>query len=136
LLESLNDAPELYFDSISRVSVPHWTKGRVTLLGDAGFGVTLGGMGVGTGIVGAYMLAGELASARGDHTVALAAYEARLRPYAARWQRGANPGRFLAPATAKGLWFRKTLLGNRLVQRMLVSSTKTLATTVELPAYS
>ncbi len=68
------------------------------LLGDAAWGVTLGGMGVGTGLVGAYVLASELAVAGGDPRVALPAYERRMRGYASRWQRGANPGRFLAPA--------------------------------------
>ena len=75
LLSILHDAPDVYFDSISRVTVPHWSTGRVVLLGDAAWGVTLGGMGVGTGIVAAYVLAGELAAARGDHRTALTAYE-------------------------------------------------------------
>ena len=85
LLAGLHDAPQLYFDSISRVSVPTWPAGRTALLGDAAWGVTRGGMGVGTGIVGAYVLAGELAAARGDHRAGFVAYENRMRPYAARW---------------------------------------------------
>ena len=135
LLEALNDAPDVYFDSISRVSVPRWSTGRVVLLGDAAWGVTLGGMGVGTGIVGAYVLAGELAASRGDHRPALTAYENRMRGYAARWQRSANPGQFLAPTTATRLWMRNTMFRTRLIQRLLVSSTKSLATDVDLPDY-
>src|SRR5947209_2662273 len=100
LLASLPGAEELYFDSISRVRLPRWTAGRVALLGDAAWGVTLGGMGVGTGIVGAYVLAGELAAARGDHRIAFPAYEKRMRGYAGKWQRGANPGQVLAPPSA------------------------------------
>jgi len=91
LLGTLHDAQDVYFDSISRVTVPRWSTGRVALLGDSAWGVTLGGMGVGTAIVGAYVLAGELAAARGDHRAALARYENRIRGYAARWQRSANP---------------------------------------------
>lgn len=136
LLAGLYDAPELYFDSISRVSVPTWSAGRTALLGDAAWGVTLGGMGVGTGIVGAYVLAGELAAARGDHRAGFVAYENRMRPYAARWQRGANPGTFLAPATVSGLRFRNTLLASRPIQRLLVRSTKSLATDADLPGYT
>jgi 2-polyprenyl-6-methoxyphenol hydroxylase-like FAD-dependent oxidoreductase len=128
LLDELHHAPEMYFDSISRVSVPRWSRGRVALLGDAAWGVTLGGMGVGTGVVAASVLAGELASAHGDHRVAFAAYERRMRPYAGRWQRGAHPGRFLAPATALGLWTRNTLFRTRLVRALLVGSAKALAT--------
>ncbi|WP_435209734.1 FAD-dependent monooxygenase [Micromonospora sp. bgisy143] len=135
LLAGLRDAPELYFDSISKVRVPHWHTGRTVLLGDAAWGVTLGGMGVGTGVVGGYVLAGELAAAGGDHRVALAAYERRLRDYAMRWQRGASPGPFLAPATAGGLWARNRLLRNRQVQALLVRGTRSLATDLDLPRY-
>ncbi len=136
LLDALHDAQDVYFDSISRVTVPRWSTGRVVLLGDAAWGVTLGGMGVGTGIVGAYVLAGELAAARGDHRTALTAYENRMRGYAARWQRSANPGQFLAPRTAARLWMRNRMFKTRLIQRLLVSSTKSLATDVDLPDYA
>ncbi|WP_030902573.1 FAD-dependent monooxygenase [Streptomyces sp. NRRL F-5126] len=136
LLSTLDDARELYFDSISRVSVPSWTAGRFALLGDAAWGVTLGGMGVGTGLVGAYVLAGELAAARGDHHVALPAYEARLRRYAAVWQRGANPGEFLAPSTAARLRLRNAMFRRSLVRRALIASTKSLASNIELPSYT
>ncbi|PWU48301.1 FAD-dependent oxidoreductase [Micromonospora globispora] len=135
LLAGLDAAPELYFDAIARVRVPRWHTGRAVLLGDAAWGVTLGGMGVGTGVVGAYVLAGELALAGGDHRVALPAYERRMRAYASRWQRGANPGHFLAPASAWGLWLRDRLLAARPVQSMLVRSTGSLATDLDLPDY-
>ena len=114
---------------------PAGQPGRVALLGDAAWGVTLGGMGVGTGIVGAYVLAGELAAAGGDHRTAFTAYENRMRGYAARWQRGANPGQFLAPPTATRLRMRNTMFKTRLIQRLLVSSTRSLATDVGLPDY-
>jgi 2-polyprenyl-6-methoxyphenol hydroxylase-like FAD-dependent oxidoreductase len=136
LLGTLRDAQDVYFDSISRVTVPRWSAGRIALLGDAAWGVTLGGMGVGTGIVGAYVLAGELAAARGDHSTALAAYENRMRGYASKWQRGANPGQFLAPSTAIRLRIRNTMFRTRLVQRLLVASTRSLATGADLPDYA
>ena len=136
LLESLEPASELYFDAICRVHVPRMSAGRVALLGDAAFGVTLGGMGVGTGIVGAYVLAGELATSGGDHRGAFEAYERRMRGYANGWQKRASPGRFLAPATGPGLRLRNALLGNRLVQRMMISGTKSLATGFDLSEYT
>ncbi|RQW87491.1 FAD-dependent oxidoreductase, partial [Micromonospora globispora] len=71
----------------------------------------------------------------GDHRVALPAYERRMRAYASRWQRGANPGHFLAPASAWGLWLRDRLLAARPVQSMLVRSTGSLATDLDLPDY-
>jgi 2-polyprenyl-6-methoxyphenol hydroxylase-like FAD-dependent oxidoreductase len=135
LLETLREAPELYFDAVSRVTVPHWSSGRVVLLGDAGYGVTLGGLGAGSSVVGAYVLAGELAMARGDHHSAFDAYEHLLRGYAARWQRAANPGEFLAPSTPARLWLRNAMFKTRLMRGLLVRTSKTMATRIDLPDY-
>lgn len=135
LLDTLRDAEELYFDSVNRVSVPTWWSGRVALLGDAGFGVTLGGMGVGTGMVAAYVLAGELAAAGGDHRLAFPAYQQRLRGYAGRLQRHASPGEFLAPSTATRLALRNAMFRRKFVRRLLVSGSTMLATNLDLPEY-
>jgi 2-polyprenyl-6-methoxyphenol hydroxylase-like FAD-dependent oxidoreductase len=135
LLDGLTGATDLYFDSISRVSAPAWQQGRFALLGDAAWGVTLGGMGVGTSVVGAYVLAGELARTGGDVRTALAAYETFMRPYASRWQKGASPGHFLAPATRPGLWLRNTMFRRAVVRRLLVSSSTAFAKSADLPAY-
>ena len=78
----------------------HFSRGRVVLLGDAGYGATMGGIGTGLAMVGAYVLAGELASAGGDHRVAFARYDAKIMDYARGCQKlaeGAGP--FLAPPT-------------------------------------
>ncbi|NUT33527.1 MAG: NAD-binding protein [Hamadaea sp.] len=135
LLDALPEAGDLYFDAIARVRAQRWTHGRFALLGDAAWGVTLGGMGVGTGLVGAHVLAGELALARGDHRAAFAAYESRMRGYAGRWQKGANPGKFLAPGTGWGLRLRNTLFATKTMQRIMLSSTQKLATDAALPDY-
>ncbi len=117
LIDSMWDAPDLYFDSISRIDMNTWSNGRVVLLGDAGYGATVGGMGTGTAMVGAYVLAGELAAANGDHRTAFARYEERLRDYARGCQKLANnAGPFLAPPTAAKIRRR-----NR-IYRMLNSS--------------
>ncbi|OLR91331.1 FAD-dependent monooxygenase [Actinokineospora bangkokensis] len=134
LLAGLPTADDLFADSLTRVRVPRWSHGRVVLLGDAAWGVTLGGMGTGTALVGAHVLAGELAT--GDWPQALKAYEDRIRRYAAVWQRGANPGRFLAPRTAWGLRARDALMSSAVVQRWMVSSTQKLAQTPALPDYA
>jgi hypothetical protein len=62
LLAALPSATDVYFDSVSRVEVPRWSTGRIALLGDDASGATLSGTGTGTAIVGAYALAGELAT--------------------------------------------------------------------------
>jgi 2-polyprenyl-6-methoxyphenol hydroxylase-like FAD-dependent oxidoreductase len=135
LLGSLPGAGELYYDAISKVRVPRWTSGRVALLGDAAWGVTLGGMGVGTGLVGGWVLAGELAAAGGDHRAGFDAYERRMRGYAARWQRAAAPGPFLAPRTRLGLATRNAILASRTGRRMLLGASSSFATDAALPQY-
>jgi hypothetical protein len=76
-----------------------------------------------------------LALARDDHRAAFAAYEQRMRAYAGRWQKGANPGQFLAPSSAALLWLRNTMFRTKAVRKMLVAGTTRLADDVELPAY-
>ncbi|AGZ44616.1 FAD-dependent monooxygenase [Actinoplanes friuliensis] len=110
LLDALDHAGDLYFDQICRVDINPWSRGRIVLVGDAACGATIGGMGNGTAVVAAYTLAGELAAAGGDHTVAFARYEARIKPFARRAQRGGSgAGHFLAPRTARGLRIRNWL---------------------------
>jgi 2-polyprenyl-6-methoxyphenol hydroxylase-like FAD-dependent oxidoreductase len=74
-----------------------WTKGRVSLVGDAGYspGPAVGG-GTSLAVVGAYVLASELAAASGDHARGLAAYEQVMRPAVRQSQR-------IAPAVIKTL---------------------------------
>ncbi|MFI5915660.1 FAD-dependent monooxygenase [Dactylosporangium sp. NPDC051541] len=76
LLESLDEASDFYFDEISQIRLDSWSRGRVTLAGDAGYGPgpAVGG-GSSLALVGGYVLATELAAAGGDHTVAYPAYE-------------------------------------------------------------
>ncbi|WP_246486417.1 hypothetical protein [Kribbella qitaiheensis] len=111
----------MYFDSISRVDVDRWSTGRIALLGDAGYGATVGGMGTSTAIVAAYVLAGELAESDGDHTAAFQAYERGLRkPVRACQSGGDRTGKFLAPATRFGAAFRnRTMNSPFLLNQML-----------------
>lgn len=82
LLKQMWAAPDFHFDSMSQIRMPSWSVGRVALVGDAGYcGSPLSGQGTSLALTGAYVLAGELAAANGDHTRAFARYEATLRPY-------------------------------------------------------
>ncbi|MEV4130658.1 FAD-dependent monooxygenase [Dactylosporangium sp. NPDC049742] len=76
LLEHLDAADDFYLDSISQIRLPSWSRGRITLAGDAGYGPgpAVGG-GSSLAIVGAYVLASELAAAGDDHVPGFAAYE-------------------------------------------------------------
>jgi 2-polyprenyl-6-methoxyphenol hydroxylase-like FAD-dependent oxidoreductase len=107
LMAQVPRAPEFYLDAIARVTLDRYAEGRVVLLGDAAYGNTLGGYGTGLALVGAYVLAGELALAGGDHETAFARYASRFRDYASISQK-VNAGRILAPRTRWGLRLRNT----------------------------
>ncbi|MCU1647258.1 MAG: FAD-binding monooxygenase [Nocardia sp.] len=82
VLAGLDAATDFYFDELVRVDMPSLSAGRITLLGDAGYcGSPLTGMGTAMAIVGAYLLAGEIAATPGDITGALARYEAAVTPF-------------------------------------------------------
>jgi 2-polyprenyl-6-methoxyphenol hydroxylase-like FAD-dependent oxidoreductase len=82
ILDGMRDADDFYFDTTSQVVVPEWSRGRVVLLGDAGYcGSPLAGHGTALSLVGAYVLAGELAAAEGDHLRAFPAYQQEMRDY-------------------------------------------------------
>ncbi|GAB3808533.1 FAD-dependent monooxygenase [Micromonospora zhanjiangensis] len=106
LLEQLRDTDDLYFARVGEVRVDGWSRGRSVLLGDAAFGGSIG-MGTSMALVGAYVLAGELAAAGGDHRVAFAAYENEMRDYVAANQKGLPGGlRGFAPSSRAGIWLR------------------------------
>jgi len=87
LLEAMWRAPDFYFDSVSQVQMDRWSTGRVALVGDAGYCVSpMAGLGTSLALVGAYVLAGELATADGDYTNAFARYEQAMREYVRQGQ--------------------------------------------------
>ncbi|WP_067503127.1 FAD-dependent monooxygenase [Actinoplanes sp. TFC3] len=136
ILAALDTAGDLYFDQICRVDITPWSTGRIALIGDAACGATLGGMGNGTALIAAYVLAGELATAGGDHRAAFARYERRLAGFARRAQKGGDTaGRFLAPRTASGLRLRNWLHNQNLIIRLTMRIATERATRIELPDY-
>jgi 2-polyprenyl-6-methoxyphenol hydroxylase-like FAD-dependent oxidoreductase len=134
LLDRLPQAEDLYLDTISRVHVPTYSRGRVVLLGDSAYGNTLGGFGSGLAVVGAYVLAGELLAAGGDHRVAFARYESLFRGYA-KIAAKANAGPYLAPPTRSRMAMRNWMFRSRLMLKLLLKSTDWFATDIDLPAY-
>jgi 2-polyprenyl-6-methoxyphenol hydroxylase-like FAD-dependent oxidoreductase len=82
ILAHLDHTPDFYLDQVAQVVMDHWSHGRVGLLGDAAFSASpMSGAGTGLALVGAYMLAGELAAADWDPTAGFAGYEQRMRSY-------------------------------------------------------
>ncbi|MER6202577.1 FAD-dependent monooxygenase [Streptomyces sp. NPDC001586] len=87
LLRGMHTASDFFFDSMGQVRLDSWSRGRVALLGDAGYCATpLTGLGTSLALVGAYVLAGELAAAEGDHAVAFRRYDTVMRPYVSQAQ--------------------------------------------------
>jgi 2-polyprenyl-6-methoxyphenol hydroxylase-like FAD-dependent oxidoreductase len=59
-----------------------WCSGRVGVFGDAAFSSSpMSGQGTGLALVGAYLLAGELAAAGWDPRAGFAGYERRMRSF-------------------------------------------------------
>lgn len=112
ILGRLAEAETLYLDAVNQVVAPQWSKGRAVLLGDAAACVSLlAGQGSALAMIAAYVLAGEIASARGDLPAALQRYERRLRPLFEAKQTGAVKfAGALAPRTPAGLWFRNQVI--------------------------
>ncbi|MGW0805142.1 FAD-dependent monooxygenase [Nonomuraea sp. NPDC002799] len=124
LLAELEHTPAFYFDSITQLRLDSWSRGRVSLVGDAGYcpGPAVGGS-TSLAVVGAYILAGELAAHGGDHTRAFPAYEAEIGEYVRR-SRGfaVNAARTLVPGTRRDLW--ALTQGVRLMNRLPVALTR------------
>jgi 2-polyprenyl-6-methoxyphenol hydroxylase-like FAD-dependent oxidoreductase len=82
ILAHLDDTPDFYLDQVAQVVMDRWSSGRVGLLGDAAFSSSpMSGQGTGLALVGAYLLAGELAAAGWDPEAGFAGYERRMRPF-------------------------------------------------------
>ncbi len=82
ILAHVDDTPDFYLDQVAQVVMDRWSNGRVGLIGDAAFSSSpMSGGGTGLALVGAYLLAGELATAGWDPEAGFAGYEARMRSF-------------------------------------------------------
>ena len=112
MLDLLPTANDVYLDEVAQVVMPRWADGRIALLGDAGYAVSLfAGKGATLAMAGAVVLADALADGPDGVDAALAAYEARLRPWVETAQRMARRNVHLfAPANRVQLLARETML--------------------------
>ncbi|MDI5976778.1 FAD-dependent monooxygenase [Amycolatopsis magusensis] len=104
MVAAMQDSDDLFFDTVSQIHLPRWSSGRVGLVGDAAHAPSfLTGQGSSIALVGAYMLAGALATHR-DHTVAFAAYENDTRGFVELNQAQVDAGdAALFPVSAEAL---------------------------------
>lgn len=82
LLKLMSEAPDFYFDVANLINMDHWSNGRVILLGDAAYCASpMSGQGTSLALIGAHILAGELACSSGAYQKAFSQYEQTLRPF-------------------------------------------------------
>ena len=81
-VKGMEQADDFYMQHVAQVRMDRWSKGRVTLVGDAGYAPSpFTGMGTSLAFLGAYVLAGEISRQPENIPAALESYESVLRPY-------------------------------------------------------
>ncbi len=109
LLDQMWRADDFYFSRSGATQLDRWSHGRATLLGDAAFAGSLG-MGTSMALVGAYVLAGELATAP-DPTAAFRGYEEGMRDYVTRnLKRPPGGDKGFAPGSRAAIWLRNQVV--------------------------
>ena len=107
LVKAMHEADDLFFDTVSQIRMPHWSSGRVALVGDAAYAPSfLTGQGSSLALVGAYVLAGNMRD--------FGAYERTVRPFVEANQGLVDVGDAeLFPGTAEALAARNAALRSR-----------------------
>ncbi len=126
-LDELDHTPTFYFDSITQLQLAGWSRGRVALVGDAGYcpGPAVGGS-TSIAVLGAYVLAGELARAQGDYAQAFAAYEREMADSVQRSRAFARTvAKGIVPTSAAGVW--ALTVGAQLISILPARLTKAVA---------
>lgn len=114
LLEMMPMASDWYFDTAAQIDMPRWSEGRVVLVGDAAYCASpMSGQGTSIALIGAYVLAGELATAAGAHPRAFAEFENVMRPFVVANQAlGLKSARLMRSGEEKSVvgWLLKQLM--------------------------
>ncbi|MEV6611638.1 FAD-dependent monooxygenase [Kutzneria sp. NPDC051319] len=140
LLAAMPDAPDFYFDGMSVVEMDSWSTCRVALVGDAAYGPSpASGQGTSLALVGAYVLAHELAAA-GDHKAAFAAYEERMRHFVAVNQKQASNIKRMVSRSGFMLWLNRTMMrlmpylpGTAKIMEKVKAEIRDVSRAIELP---
>jgi 2-polyprenyl-6-methoxyphenol hydroxylase-like FAD-dependent oxidoreductase len=140
VLAGMDESTDFYFESIGRMYLQQWSRGRIAVLGDAAYCPSpLSGMGTSLALVGAYVLAGEL-SRRPDHGTAFAEYERIMRPYVKQAQNVPwIAPRLASPRTRTGIRVLNAVMGLATSPRLagLASHvTNPPADRIDLPTYA
>ncbi|SMY28955.1 unnamed protein product [Zymoseptoria tritici ST99CH_1A5] len=107
VLSGLRTTSDFYVAQTAQIHLPTWSSGRVALVGDAAYAPSpVTGQGTAIAIVGAYILAGEMAKTPEDVEGAFERYETVFRGYVEKAQRipgGARIPRLVNPETRWGI---------------------------------
>ena len=108
-IDGMRTTESFYSQEVLQVRTDTWSDGRVVLVGDAAHCASpYSGMGISGGLVGAYVLAGEINRNPGDLPAALASYDATLRPFVDTIQAAVKPA-LLKLALPRRQWQIDTL---------------------------
>jgi 2-polyprenyl-6-methoxyphenol hydroxylase-like FAD-dependent oxidoreductase len=146
LLEMMPTATDWYFDTAAQIDMPRWSQGRVVLVGDAAYCASpMSGQGTSIALIGAYVLAGELAAASGAHPRAFAEFEDVMRPFVAANQAlGLKSAKLMRSGEGKSAvgWLLKQLMRvvpGRMTEWIINRSTERItraANAIQLKDYS
>jgi 2-polyprenyl-6-methoxyphenol hydroxylase-like FAD-dependent oxidoreductase len=146
LLEMMPSAPDYYFDVAAQICMDHWSQGRVALVGDAGYCASpMSGQGTSLALIGAHVLAGELAAASGAYQTAFEQYEKEMRPFVLLNQAlGLKSAKLMKPQEKKNLseWLLAQILRiapGRMIEFFINRSTRRIhqaANAITLKDYS
>jgi 2-polyprenyl-6-methoxyphenol hydroxylase-like FAD-dependent oxidoreductase len=114
LLEMMPTASDWYFDKAAQINMARWSQGRVVLVGDAAYCASpMSGQGTSIALIGAHVLAGELAAASGDPLRAFAEFESVMRPFVeANQAMGLKSAKLMSSGETKSVvgWLLKQLM--------------------------
>ncbi|MGP4003685.1 FAD-dependent monooxygenase [Streptomyces sp. 8N706] len=136
LLDAVERAESTLFDQISQIHLNSWSRGRVVLVGDSAWSLTLySGFGSSLGISGAHLLGTLLSEHDEDIPAALGTWEQRLRPVVTKHQKSAHFAKnFLLPANKPARVLRRMVVRTaanprtgKIFQALLPSSKATQA---------
>ncbi|MGH9698208.1 MAG: FAD-binding domain [Candidatus Acidiferrales bacterium] len=142
ILDALDTTDDLYFDRVSQIRMDEhqgfWTRGRVTLLGDAASCVSLlAGQGSSLAMVAAYILAGELHRTKGDFAAAFARYQSLFGLFVhAKQEAALRLAGFFAPPSNFSLFLRNQIMKLMIVPWIAdLAAGRDMADHIALPDY-
>ena len=112
MLDAYHGSEPIFFDTLTQIAMPRWSRGRVALLGNAcGCLTLLAGQGSHMAMAGAYVIARELERYNGNYAAAFTAYEAKLRPAVAKRQEDAATfAKVFIPSARSRPWLRRLVI--------------------------